>query len=216
VPIAAERDALYVHVPKTGGTSIERELNGDGLWDRLRAHADGARLVRALKAIYPINVVAWFAEKHLPAVVLRELVPREQWDRCFKFAFVRNPWDVVVSTYFYVTKVSDWFRAHEPDYAAVIERCDFREFVHYYPMIARDSCALILDERGEPLVDFVGRYESLEADFAQVCRRIGISAPLARHNRSEHAHYREYYDDETKRIVERHFARDIERFGYRY
>jgi len=45
---------------------------------------------------------------------------------------------------------------------------------------------------------------------------VGVAVPLPHDNRSDHAHYREYYNDETEAIVERHFARDIERFGYTF
>lgn len=225
MPIATERNVLFIHIPKTGGTSILQaftdagltlDLDGVGLWERLRAHPRSAEIVRELKAVYPINTVAWFAEKHLPASVLRAFVPDVTWNRCFKFAFVRNPWDVVVSTYFFLKANEAWFASIEPDYARIITGSDFREFVHYYPMVAADSTAMLTDERGELLVDFVGRYEHLEDDFADVCRRAGIAVPLGRLNRSDHAHYREYYDDETRSIVERHFARDIERFGYAF
>jgi len=49
-----------------------------------------------------------------------------------------------------------------------------------------------------------------------VCRRIGITAKLERENTTSHRPYREYYTNETRAIVERHFSRDIARFGYRF
>ena len=224
MPIAADPNVIFIHTPKTGGTSILTALRGSGmelafddvgLWDRLREHPRGAGVVRALKMIYPVNVIASFAEKHLPAAVLRELVPAEVWERSFKFAFVRNPWDLVVSTFFYIRANEAWFESHEPDYARVA--CGgFQDFVRFYPMIAGDTLSMIADEAGEVIVDFVGRYERLEDDFAAVCRRLGISAELPHLNRSEHESYREYYDAATRSIVERHFARDIERFGYSF
>jgi hypothetical protein len=93
-------------------------------------------------------------------------------------------------------------------------------------------------------VDFVGRYESLQADFDQVCARVGIPpTPLPRVNRSleetrpktlrelrkqlrraiwnrerEHtfAHYTEYYDDESREYVGWLFRKDVEAFNYAF
>jgi hypothetical protein len=73
--------------------------------------------------------------------------------------------------------------------------------------------ALPSDDHGVELLDFVGRYERMEEDFASACRRIGIGVALPHVNRTEHAHYRDYYTAETKSIVSSAFARDIEQFG---
>jgi hypothetical protein len=35
-------------------------------------------------------------------------------------------------------------------------------------------------------------------------------------NESQHAAYKEYYTPATARIVAKHYARDIEKFGYRF
>ena len=67
-------------------------------------------------------------------------------------------------------------------------------------------------------MDFVGRYERLQEDFDEACRRIGIpprKLPEKRKAKDRGA-YREYYDDETAEMVARHFRRDIEEFGYRF
>ena len=66
------------------------------------------------------------------------------------------------------------------------------------------------------LVDFLGRYESLPADFAWVCRRLGIEAQLTRRNRSRHDDYRRYYDQSTKAFVAEHWQRDIDLLDYTF
>lgn len=66
------------------------------------------------------------------------------------------------------------------------------------------------------IVDFIGRYENLEADFATVAARLGIAGNLAWVNASRHAGYRDYYDDVTRVIVAKRFARDIAAFDYRF
>jgi len=74
--------------------------------------------------------------------------------------------------------------------------------------------ARLLD--GAVIVDFIGRYETLATDLAYVGDRLGLPLALPHLNRSAHAHYRDYYTDETRAIVAARFARDIERFGYTF
>jgi hypothetical protein len=69
---------------------------------------------------------------------------------------------------------------------------------------------------GTILVDFVGRYESLQRDFDAVCRTIGLPRlELPRRGATEHPPFAQCYDVEMEEVVYRHFAVDIERFGYR-
>ena len=74
--------------------------------------------------------------------------------------------------------------------------------------------AMLTDTDGRLLVDFVGRFETLDAAFAQVCRRIGTTVRLPRLNSTVHADYRSYYSDRLADEVGRYFAADAARFGY--
>jgi len=178
---------VFIHINKTGGTSIECALHLRS--ERLSAREKRARL------------------------------GERRWQRAFKFAFVRNPWDKVVSHYHYRVRTEktglddghlpfgDWvrlaYRDRNPRY------CDV-------PLMFASQFEWIADEEGRLLVDFVGRFERLDEDFAEVCRRIGVRAELPRVKTTAHAHYRDFYDDETRAIVARVFAQDLERLGYRY
>jgi chondroitin 4-sulfotransferase 11 len=158
---------IFIHVPKTGGTSLRTAL-GMGP-----------------------------APYHITAQKLRQSFPDSATK--FSFAFVRNPWDRLVS---YVHSMKNqWER---PDRSQQLG--GFRPQVHY-----------IMDDDGKPLVDFIGRYENLAEDFHTICVRIGIPTPPLPHlNRSVHRQYRRYYDDDSKRFVAENYAADIERFGYSF
>ena len=65
-------------------------------------------------------------------------------------------------------------------------------------------------------MDFVGRFENLEADFKTICDKVGITASLPHINKSDRRGYRDYYDPETRDITARLYAEDIERFGYTF
>jgi hypothetical protein len=75
-----------------------------------------------------------------------------------------------------------------------------------------------MTERSLPEVDFIGRFERLEEDFARVRMHVGLSEQLASTNRgrSRPASYRDSYDQEMIDRVARVYRRDIELFGYSF
>lgn len=83
----------------------------------------------------------------------------------------------------------------------------------------------VTDDKGSILVDYVGRYETIDDDFAYITKRIGISVPLAAHNAtprsgfagfSDRESYRRYYDEHSARIIADYFAEDIRRWDYAF
>ena len=74
----------------------------------------------------------------------------------------------------------------------------------------------VADASGQPIVDFVGRYERLREDFSVVRERLGLVQDLPHINRSAHAGYRSYYSDAMRDLVAHRFARDIGFFGYEF
>jgi hypothetical protein len=150
------------------------------------------------------------AQKELPEDVFRTF---------YKFAFVRNPWDLQVSMYHFILR-----EPTAPKHAQVKALASFDAFVEWviatpdpYPKgITKLQSDMITDINGNLLLDFVGRYETLEDDFAQVCRTLRIDALLPHLNRSKHDDYRGYYNEHTRNLVEEHFQSDIELFGYTF
>jgi hypothetical protein len=69
------------------------------------------------------------------------------------------------------------------------------------------------------ILDFVGRYETLAADFASVLAKLGLAGevalPRANESRRE-GDYRGYYDERTKALVAKWYEREIKRFGYEF
>ena len=74
-----------------------------------------------------------------------------------------------------------------------------------------------MDKHGGIGVDFIGRYETFEDDYASVCAHMNIDPPCNKQvNASRHDHYSTYYDDYTRELVSRKFALDINMFGYSF
>jgi hypothetical protein len=188
---------IFVHVQKTAGTSIENVL---------RHHdADAGSNLHA-------------GRRHLHAREIRELVPRDVWDGYFKFAFVRNPFERLVSWYFMCVQVPvpNGFCRYVRDNFPTFESFVTGATSGMGEKTTRNQADYVNDADGAQIVDFVGRYESLTDDFAKVARRLGVAAALPRSNPSTHGDYRDYYTDAMRDIVAARYARDLDCFGYRF
>jgi hypothetical protein len=205
--LSHSRRFIFVHIFKTAGTSIRAALErytrapGGKLWSRVRR-----RLGSPVPEPYP-QLTA-----HARAAEIREAVSPEVFSRYFKFAFVRNPWDWQVSWYHYI------LQNHEHhEHEAVTSLGNFADFLRWridHPVWHQKD--FIADQRGSQIVDFVGRFESIESDFAHVCAVANIGSRLPHLNRSRHADYRCYYSDRACRLLEQYSKDDIEYFGYSF
>lgn len=196
---------VFVHIPRTAGTSVETVL--------------------APYARDPIGFTAHdntiLAHKHATAAELRAHVGAETWRRAFTFSIVRNPWARMHSDYHFFRDIAPALRSgfdplecHLTDMAA---RHTFDGWLHACADeldICQSSYLTHLD--GTLLVDFVARFEHITADFARICRCLGIHAELPRLNRTRHGDYRLAYTPAGAALVARYAARDLTRFGYTF
>ena len=75
----------------------------------------------------------------------------------------------------------------------------------------------ISDIQDNILIDFVGRFEQLQDDYAYVCEQVGRKPSILPHEKKTvRNHYRDYYDRETVAVIQMRFAKDILAFGYVY
>ncbi|MCP4307798.1 MAG: sulfotransferase family protein, partial [bacterium] len=183
--IANDRSFAFVHVPKTAGTAIETALASYGA------------PVSGIEEWHNPATRPW--HKHATARVIRDGLGDRAFGKAYKFGLVRHPVDWVFSNYFART-VHIPFReavlADMPDMESFLRLIDIhnslrdKSFSEWLPMwieYVRPSQRMMLcDDGGRILVDFVGRYENLQDDFAVICRQIGCPVtPLPRVNRSE-------------------------------
>jgi len=142
-------------------------------------------------------------------------VSEKLWADSFKFVFVRNPYDRVVSAW--KDKIKDKtfkdFICHD----LVTYDVDNNQFHVFDNIVIHHFSPLLNPKYFIKDLDFVGRFENLQEDFNIVCDKIGIPRQQLPHkNKSKHKHYTEYYDDETRQMVAEKYAKDIETFGYQF
>jgi hypothetical protein len=154
----------------------------------------------------------------------------------YTFAFVRNPWDRLLSCYRdkIQGEVGDFTLFSQSGLARCLERFDafsanmsFEEFVYAVASIAdadadehfRSQHKFLTNDHGQIANDFIGRYERLEMDFRYVAERIGlpkrISLPRLQAN-PRSVRYTDYYTAATREIVATRFAQDFALFSYRF
>lgn len=143
---------------------------------------------------------------------------RDEFDKMFKVAFVRNPWARLVSYFVYAGRdakyeFGDWLMNHFP--TPKDERWPMRKSGYRMIMPQTDY---ILDPQGELIVDFVGKFENLKEDFQRACQLAGLAeGQLASKNVSKKSkHYSEFYTRELRQRVAEMYALEIEMFDYSF
>jgi hypothetical protein len=214
--VSHEHRFIFVKTRKTAGSSIERFLLPHlGPQDSIRSFArrnDGGRfnpLPEMRSHPDPSNIrltVEQFARgerfvTHMPAWRLRNRVGRSVWDDYTTFCFERDPWDKLVSFYYWRT-------------AGQTDPPPFDEWVRTTPGLSAWDKYTIDDQVA---VDVVGRYEHLEADLAAVLDRIGLDIPIDLPRDKGGVRPVEdgvTYTPELDTWVAEHFHREIELMGY--
>jgi len=107
------------------------------------------------------------------------------------------------------------------------DKMTFEEFIEWmkyssstciHPVPHVNQLDWLVDPHGNVLVDFIGRFENLAADWATIAAKIGAppELPHTRKNPGRNKPYTEYYSERTRRIIEDRFRVDIEYFGYKF
>ena len=143
----------------------------------------------------------------------------------FRFSIVRNPYDRFVSGWKYCDGTKDrplldvLKNLPRNDLDATPENDLNGSRVHDYVHVSRPQHDILFYEDGVMGVDFVMRFENLQADFDTVCQIVGKPKMILPHiTKTDRLPYRHYFDGEpeAKRLLEEHFKRDFELFGYGY
>lgn len=146
---------------------------------------------------------------HMSAAEVQTAVGDKIWNSYYKFCFERNPFDRVISLYY-------WCCRQEP-------RPALHEFLqsHHIELLTRRGIDLYTSGDGEIVVDRVGRYESLLTDLSEICSRIGLPGNLTLpHAKTGHRldsrPYTDLIDDACRQQIETRFRRELDLFGYSF
>ena len=213
--ISRGRRYIFVHAPKTGGTSLALALEARAMKDDIML-GDTPKAARRRRRVRDVASAGrlW---KHSTLRDIEGLVTHDEMAEFFVLTLVRNPWDRLVSYY-------HWLRAQKFDHVAVrvAGEVDFPGFLRH--RVIRQSLrehpygSYVQDKAGLDLCDLYVRLEHLASDLAPFQAHLGFElGPLPHTNRSDRQwDYRGYYSDEDAEIVAETCAEDIARFAYSF
>lgn len=198
---------IFVHIPKTGGTSIEATLSqyflGKNLPELTVNEACQYALPKRGTGLQHLKLFQYEKRYNVHS------------DEFFSFAFVRNPWDLVASEIRYFQKYEQ-VTFNRPTFLENV-----RILVNYKGALWGHDFSpqynYLRNKKGRFGVSFLGRFETLQTDFDKVSACLGIEArklPEVFTTSHGHPHYSQIYDDESRELVSKHFALDIEAFNY--
>jgi len=176
---------IFIHIPKTSGTSIKNTLEG---FDKEVGYHARPQLI----------------EDYNPTV----------WSNYFKFTFVRNPFDRIYSIYSYY-KMGKAITLVNPNKLP-------DTFENFIMDIDNNLKKLGLDYNQMDFlnldVDYVGRYETVQVDFDEICTRLGVDERQLNNDRKSKRvkDYKQVYTSEMVTIVSDYFNKDIEKFNYTF
>ena len=191
--ISYNKKFIFVHINKTAGTSMEKALADYGV-KKLEEKGD-------LK--FELN---YNQSQHFNCDEYKKYLGSE-YDDYFKFTVVRNPFDRVVS-YYYGGAIQkglnfkDW----------VVDRYLNENYKDYIRMYSDYTHWFDKDE-----MNYVLKFENLDQDFIKLKETLDLNCELGKANvNKSRTHYRDYYDDKTKDIIENHFEKELNTFQYKF
>jgi hypothetical protein len=216
MPYSPSGKIIFIHIPKTGGTSIEYFFDlchPDCFWFD-RWDLDQEAFIRQHKHRTKSPGI-YFEPQHYTPEVLKDLIP--DYNQYFKFTFIRNPYTKLLSEYYWLRKTQlNSIRDFSP--GAFHSWC--KKFLKQVPNSHCEPQSNYVDHS----IDFTGRYENLETDFASLIhimkerKLIPGDTPSSLPNKLstgiEKSQLIAFIKPKTKELIQKRFLRDFDQFGY--
>jgi hypothetical protein len=189
-----DKKAIFIHIPKCAGISINKALFGNLAGGHTRL------------------------DEYLVIFGAKEI------EDYFKFTFVRNPWDRVVSAFHFLKSGGTNEYDLRFSQRELTKFSNFSEFVvewlnpesiwtrhHFKP-----QNFYIIDKYKKINLDYIAFFENIDKDFVHIANRLNVSEGLQKVNTSDRVDFRSYYTDQAAEVVAKIYRQDIELLGYNF
>jgi len=209
--------AIFIHVHKTGGTYVSYMLHkyyGFKNYYLRRPDHDIFCFNKEKKTKYlnyenRIHGVLTYYKTSQYINKKMNMTPHK-WDDYYKFCFIRNPYDKIISAWNHV----DRFKIPFKNYLNLTKKCNDVEYMHVFLPQVRN----IINEKGKININYIGKFENLEEDFQTILKNIGIQNIThdvqKKMNKRQHEEFYKYYDQETLNKVNILLKEDFNNLDY--
>lgn len=232
--ISNSKKFLFVHIAKAGGSTLSRVLSIYSGNSPVVIDVD----VRGDARFYNHDCMcdmmctdekkaSFFSQHHVPIKHVKYI----NLEDYFKFVFVRNPFDRIASTW----EIPFLKFRYSFDEFVEIDTSDVVNPNKYYrkcDWLANTQYDIVSDN-DKLLVDYVGKYENIDEDFEYVRKKLeipkkvrlmgdrgpvdyGILPRINKTVKKDHGHYRDYFNERTRGLVEKYYKKDLEVFEYEF
>lgn len=185
--------ALFVHIPKTGGTSVESALKDAGAKVALLY---GSRFNGFMQATF----------QHMHAEVYEKAIPSDFYD--YSFTVVRHPVSRLVSEYFYRRKRGFAKRSFDEWTNIAIDQCT--EKPHIMDNHFRPQCDFIL-----PHIEVFRLEDGLDKPIVAAARALELTMPAARaHTNKRQTKAAVMWSAQTRARALTFYKKDFKKLGY--
>lgn len=189
---------IFVHIPKTGGVAIQNTLFNS------------------------------FGGGHYTIQNYQPILGQRLFNEYFKFSFVRNPWDRLLSAYCFLKRggmnpfdaqFSETQLKQFDDFNDFVENWvnseNIKTFTHF-----KKQCDFLLNNKNKIDLDFLGYYENLNQDFEVIKQHLKMPSALQlkwlNASSLERKNYKDYYNETAQKIVSKVYEQDIDLFKYTF
>lgn len=221
--ILHKHKAIFIHIPKCAGTSIEKTL---GHFEKYQGRCRQDH--RSIRMLEPLCLKSLSSAENAKEVIKRlwflidkpknpknsYSVTKEQYESYFKFAIVRNPW----------TRVYSWYKNVQRDELTrkelkIPSQLAFYNFLKLYinKDILRPQTFWLKNFKGAIDLDYIGRFENLSNDFEIICDLMKIEPIILPHElKGTDEGYQDAYDDNSINLIRSFYKEEIELFNYSF